>query len=427
MGRREIAVIVVAVTIAAAVYSAVFFYWRPIVLNGRRADVACFYRAGKMVLAGEGSQVYDFQEGRRFDDQLRSQIAGTEKKGSLLPFLYTPPSLLLFAPLAALQYREAEITWFVMNAAVLLLLPIWLGRELRLRSDAVFISILFPALLIPVALALMLGQSSFLILGLLGAVFAALHRGWNATAGVLLALATIKPQLIIAFLMAFVAARNWRLVASFLATGLGLLVASVALVGWRTIIALPGTILAYSHLPLKVGGEVPETMPGVRGLASVLFRSSVERATFLLLVTGLCLGLVWLANRRGTNPSAFALTLVVSLMVGYHSYMYDMVLVVLLLPILSSGIAARGWNWARRTVALGLAALVIAPFLPGEVATMAFYFSLIMLALLVALYNESCREGSLAAHRGSTEDCGGRRFSYGDGSAAHPSLGDARS
>jgi hypothetical protein len=298
---------------------------------------------------------------------------------------------------------------------------------MRLRPEAAFLSILFPALLIPVVLTLMLGQSSLLILGLLGAVFIALYRGCNVAAGVLLALATIKPQIIVPFLLAFIAARNWRLVASFFATSLGLLLVSVGLVGWRAVVTLPATIVAYSHLSMPVGGDQPETMPGLRGLSSVLFRSSGERAIFLLVTTVLCLGLVWLAHRRGTSPSAFALTVVVALMVSYHSYMYDMALLVLLLPILSSEIAVKGWNWTRRTVALGLAALVIVPFLPGGAPTMALYFSLVMLALLFPLYKESRAEESLIAspRHPALGSRVGRSVSYWPGAAQHSSLSGA--
>ncbi len=397
MSRREIAIAAVALTMAAAIYTAVFFYWEPTLLQANNVDFFCFWRAGKMVLTGNGSQVYNFDEERKFDERIAPQIFPLEANPYSLPFLFTPPSLLLFAPLAALPYRQAEVVRFAANVAILLLLPIWLGRKLHLPTNGLIACILFPALLLGVTIALLQGQPSILIAALLGAVFLALDRGRDVTAGILLALAAIKPQLILPMALAFIAARKWKLIASFLATGVGLVLLSSALVGWRALAALPATIISYAHWSRAQDGEVPMHMLGLRGLSVHLFRSASGQTVFLAAGTLACLTIIWFANRRGINASAYGLTLVATIVIAYHCYIHDATLIILLVPLLCSEISAKGWNSNRIAVAVGLVTLLLAPNVPGGLSSMVTCYSLILIALLFPLYKESRQEGSVAA------------------------------
>ncbi len=425
MGRRKIAVIAAAV-LAAAIYSAAFFCWKPVLFHGRTSDTWCFWRAGRMALNGEASQTYNFDEEGRFDDRHAAEVVAPGTEWQFLPFLFTPPSLLLFAPLATLPYRQAEVVWFAVNAALLLFLPIWLGRKLQLSSGGLALSLSFPALLVGVDICLTQGQPSILIAALLGAVFVASRRGLDVTAGMLLALATIKPQLVLPMALAFVAARRWKLIASFLATGGGLLLLSCALVGWRTLLGLPATIVSYSHLPRA---ENLVAMVGLRGLAYHLFRLPRERLAFTVLGTLACLAIVWLASRRGMNAPAYGLTLVATLLVGYHCYIHDMALLAVLVPLLCSEVAAKGWNPNRAAISIGLGALLLPPIFPGDIGVMVTGYSLLLIALLFPLYKESRDEGSLIANpRHPAVGSRTRRpVSYCDDPAEHPSLSDAGS
>jgi Glycosyltransferase family 87 len=418
------AITILGIALAACLYLLTFAYGRQAIFRGNNVDFSCFYRAGEMVLAGEGSRVYDLKLEQEFDDHLRAKIVPPGVKFYSRPFIFTPPSLLLFAPLAMFSYSHAQWAWFLLNAGTLILVPLVLARELDLSTDASFFSILFPVLIIPTVLTLLHGQVSIVIMALLTAVFVALRRGHNLSAGIWLALATIKPQLVLPAVIAFLVARNWKLLASFGSSCCCLIALSFALVGRHAMLTLPANILSYSRLSVEQNGEFATIMTTLRGLVCCFLPPSPERTLFLVVISALCLAIVCLAYRHRAGNSAFALLLVGTLLVGYHSYAHDMVLLIPLFPILCAEVATKGWNWSRGAIALGLTALVLAPFFPGGLAPMTIYYSLVMIGLLVPLYKESCYERSIDTHPGRrlVGYCGWRVVLIGDGPPEHSSL-----
>jgi hypothetical protein len=133
-----------------------------------------------------------------------------------------PTALVLMAPFGVLNYFPALLAWCSVSALALFLAG---RREVNdLRTLAI-------VLVSPAALLCVLsGQSSLLTTAALLAIFACLDAR-PLTAGVLIGLLTVKPQLGILFPFALIASGRWRVFSAAAATALALLLASVAIGG----------------------------------------------------------------------------------------------------------------------------------------------------------------------------------------------------
>ncbi len=164
-------------------------------------------------------------------------------------FLIAPT---IFMPFTQVQLLFTALLWFVTGLSVLLWLRV-VGWKPPLHILAAIVILTLGSL--PVIQAIKLQQLTLLVAALLAGCFAALASGYFVLAGILLALATIKPQLAllpVLWLMAWSFARwheRWRLLAAFSAAILALLAgAQYVLPGWigRFIIGLRN-YHAYTH------------------------------------------------------------------------------------------------------------------------------------------------------------------------------------
>ena len=153
---------------------------------------------------------------------------------------------------------------------LLLALAFWLIRPCMKnlariwQSLPVFVFLVF----YPIALALMQGQDSILLLVLLAAALVALGRGREMTAGMLVALGLFKMQIVIPIALLFLLWRRWRFCGGFaLAAGLVSLV-SLWVVGFaqtaaygRSLLSVGTNAAAADQFPLRVS-----IMANLRGL-----------------------------------------------------------------------------------------------------------------------------------------------------------------
>ena len=179
------------------------------------------YTAGKSILQGHGRQLYDLETQFTIQREFASEVKHRENP---LPFNHPPFEALLFAPLARLPYVTAYIVWAVFNIS--LILGFWYLLRPRLPALHAFLPAL-PLLAMfaffPVAMALMQGQDSILLLFFYGLAFSALAKGRSFVAGLCLGLALFKFQLVLPFVLVLVLRRQWKAVAGFTATAFVLL------------------------------------------------------------------------------------------------------------------------------------------------------------------------------------------------------------
>ena len=209
--------------------------------------------------------------------------------GDIHPFAYPPSALLLLHPLTLLDYDTAKLVWHVLSfAALAIALDGW-KHPLRVLALAAA-----PAFLINVAF----GQNGFWTAAFLAG---ALLRCRTAplTAGILLALATVKPQLGLLVPVLLVALGAWRAIA-FGVAATGLLVGvSLALHGLAPWIAWLDGLQAFA---LETVRQIDHLIPHLASVtaAPLYAGASLETAQMVQLLLGLLMAVAVIrVARRG--------------------------------------------------------------------------------------------------------------------------------
>jgi hypothetical protein len=375
-------------------------------------DFSCFYRAGRMFLAGHGRDIYNLAAERAFDGLLKGQLSAPGKPFYTEPFVFTPPTVLIFAPLAALPYHSADLIWLALNIAILIAVPVFLSKPLGLGTGATCAAILLPSLFLPSIWAIAEGQISIVLLGIFAMLFVSLYRDRHFATGCCIALTAIKPQFTFPALILALAARNWKALRGFAVTSLCLLLVSFYFVGWRATLEFPSTLISYSKLPVSWNGQLgehPVDMPNLRGICYNLFSTPVSREISIALATVLCLLLLLVACRHSEVTGWFPALLITTLLVSYHGYAHDMALLALAVPLLLYSARITGWTATLAVLASAELALLVVPFVwLAERQRAESYFLLLIAALIQAyaliLYDAVRTRGPVCRHSDPQQD-----------------------
>ncbi|MDT8343487.1 MAG: glycosyltransferase family 87 protein [Thermohalobaculum sp.] len=328
-------------------------------------DVSAFWSAARLMLDGMPTAAFDAEA------MARVQANTGVGRGYALQWLYPPALLVLLAPLGMLNFIAAwialmSVSLVAFHAALRRLLPSW--RMITL------LTLLSPATLI-CALA---GQLTMLFAAAALFGFAALMRGHDVRGGVWLALVTLKPQLGLAFPVALIASRSWRLLGIGTAMILLLTLAPLPLVGtdywarWFDAVSVHDDVarhfvrydlyfMTWRHL---------FALAGLGGAAPVLGWGMT-----LAIIAAVALG--W---RRPAAPIDLRAALLLFAMIGAlpFAFLYEVLFaltgsVVLLRAAWSPDGGAAGHAWARPFSAAVFGALWFGPLLPmAEAAPAAF-------------------------------------------------------
>jgi hypothetical protein len=373
-----------------------FFSFRREIATGY-PDFTIFYTAGKSVYEGRGRELYDLETQLALQRSFAPEVKHRE---NALPFNHPPFEALLFVPLAGLPYVAAYIVWAVFN--IVLILGFWILLRPRLPS----LNNLLPGLpllvmfaFFPATMALLQGQDSILLLFLYGLAFWALATGRAYVAGLCLALALFKFQLVLPFVVVLLVRRQWKAVAGFTFTALVLLLVSAAVVGWNGVMAYPGFVLRLNRSPAQAGID-PRDMPNLRGLvAGSLHLGGVPAMLLIIALSIALLALVvrWWSVQPGQKfEFGFSLCLAVTTMISYHLFVHD--LSVLLLPVLLLAelvLAGQIVGRARRLLVASLAVLFLTPvyavlqFWLREMNLMVFVVAMFAAGAAIALTSKS--------------------------------------
>jgi hypothetical protein len=308
--------------------------------NRRGPDFLTHYTAGRMVLTGDARDLYDAPV--QAAAQERAIGAPLDRPS---PFLLPPAAALLFAPFALLPYSAAATLWAVVTVGLMVisLRLLWPLSPLRGRVPSALATLALVGTY-PVGMNLVGGNNAALWLTVyaLGARY--LLTGRAIAVGLVLGFGALKPQLFLAVPVLLLVQRRWRTLGAFTAVS-GLLGAiSLALIGpagaseyvevltsdrYRSEVAIPGAWRMLS-LPAFVRGVVPAVN---------------DLVTVAIVIGGLVL-LGW-AVRRAPLPVAYAATVLVSVAIDPHCFLYDGM--VLAVPIL---LRASGLGWGAPSWAL---------------------------------------------------------------------------
>jgi hypothetical protein len=362
----------------------------PLALSGR-ADFRQFYATGAMIRAGEAKRLYDYATQKEFQDRLVSP------EPTALPFVSPAYHALFFVPLSLLSYRDAYSGFLAVNVITLgvtfALLRTWM-KNLRViypwLPPVMFLTFM------PIIMALIQGQDSILLTGILAGSFVLLTREQNFLGGALAGLGLFKFQITLPIAFVFLVWRRWRFLLGFAASGITVATFSLLLAGveqTKLYIASLASIAGLTRPPSDLA-RYPITLEQMANLHGLLFGTCggwMSRTWLHVATISLSAVLLTWTALRGfcVKPSStlFLLAIPCSVLVGHHTYVHD--LSVLLLPIIvllntfvpSEAVGdPRGWL-INRTAAV----MFVAPVVESFSANHFFLVSLAVLGLLVGV------------------------------------------
>lgn len=166
-------------------------------------------------------------------------------------------------------------------------------------------------------------------------------------AGLFLALALFKFQIVLPLMLVFLVKRRWKAIFCFAAASVILILRSLQITGWGGLTEYPGLLLEQNQEAASELGQLqrvtfPSTMPNLRGLLYTIFANTMQDG-FVIAGVILCslivvLALISMWKRYGETEEEtlnlkFSLSLMAGLLISYHLQIHDLSL--LLLPILS--------------------------------------------------------------------------------------------
>ncbi len=274
------------------------------------------------------------------------------------PYPYPPDYLFAIWPLGWLPYRIAYLVWDIGTLALFL----WAVFGSRVRTPMVWFVLLAPVTILP----LVQGQNGLLTSALIVAGMR-LMRGRPIWGGVLLGLATIKPQLGVLIPFALIAAGYWRTLAAAAITALLLVVVSGLLFGWDIWPAWVETLSGHAaYLDRSVNNYLKPTI-----MANlVLFGVAVPVAHAVQAGVGVVvMAIVCLCFRRGVTDLSIAALQIGTFLAMPYVFRYDM-------PMLANAILlmVRDRSQTRRPVNLIEAGIVVLGLFAPAITTLTTRF-----------------------------------------------------
>jgi hypothetical protein len=248
---------------------------------------------------------------------------------------------------------------------------------------------------LPVAVALIVGQLSILLLALYCACFVSLRRRHDVLAGLILSAALIKFQIALPVALLFLLWRQWRFIAGFLAGGVILTGLSIRIIGLDAFMPYLHSLYfmtraaADDRATQSYFAVLPHQMPNLYGLLLTLADGATWAHPLILALSAALF--LWTVLQRPSLP----LALLTSLLVSYHLFFYDLTLLLLPVPLLADHLlrdsatpqptTAQSTDRRLLVTQISLGALLLAPFIrlfmPGDQTC---WFALPMLALTLS-------------------------------------------
>lgn len=331
------------------------------------SDFSIGYVAGHILAFGDRHRLYDIDYQAAVHRQLLPATAG-----SGLPLLYNhaPHEALLYVPLALLPFATAYYVWIAVCVLALAIAVALLSRISGMRPR--FVALITLAFL-PIIVAFAQGQISVMVLLLYVVAVHAMMRGRAAAAGLSLAVALFKPQLVLPFVVLLALRREFRVLSWFCIGAAGVVAVSLAVIGISGAKDFAQMAQFLEAHPAQAS-IFPQNMENLRGVAVGLGKyvgasaSATKIATIVLsLIT---LGVFGLSARRQSMNTGERFTADDLLWVGaaitataltsYHMYLHDMSLMLIPISIFIAQLRRLPW-WRPRDGIVALVLLFLTP------------------------------------------------------------------
>ncbi len=311
-------------------------------------DFISFWTSGRMLIAG--SNVYDIAA------HVAAQRAFYTLPGEYTAFFYPPTFLPFVWPLGLLPYFPALAAWLaVTGAGWLAALRGWF-RALGMAGPGWLLVLAFP----PVIVTLTHGQTAFLVAALLGGGLLMVEkRPWLA--GVLIGLATMKPQFGLLVPVALLVSGQWRTIAGAGASALALAGLAALAFGpqvwsdWLAVTSAAGSATQSGNIGFA---KMVSLFAGLSLIGVPSGAAFAAQIAMSLAVAGAVAVAGW---RRAFTPGLGALVLAGAPLATPFVLDYDMVLTAVPLAYLYARAQATGFaDWERITIAAAFAAAAFA-------------------------------------------------------------------
>jgi len=320
---------------ALACYAAYFAIWfvRASVLKVEGVfplggDFLVFWSAAKLVLQGDPLAVYDVAVLHKLELATVPLVATTQ---GLLPWFYPPTFLPFVLPFGFLPYGLAVLVFFAVSVGCFL----WVVSRIVPWRQAWLPCVAFPG----IAVVMATGQNALLFAACAGLALTLL-RSRPLAAGMLLALLTVKPQLVLMVPVALVCARAWKTLAAMAATSLVMTALALVVFGPESFAAFLHNA-AFARSAVESGAVHLERMPTLFAMAKMLHGGAI--LAYGLQVIGAIAACAVVAY-AWSRPCAFALQaaalLTASMLASPYLYDYDLAF----LGLAIAWLATYGWR-----------------------------------------------------------------------------------
>lgn len=295
-------------------------------------DFTVYYTAATILRNGLGHQLYDAHV--QYEVQKKS-VGVIATRRSALPYIHPPFEALIFLPLSYVPYPQAFALWDLLNLGALFGVGLLLRKSVSVLGQIPPWEFVVACLaFFPVFICFLQGQDSVLLLLLCGLGFNALRKRSDLLAGCWFALGMFKFQFVIPIVL-LIGIWKWRRAAiGFVGVSVLLVLISVGVAGWGSLLRYPEFTLQIANAP-GLGGVAAEFAPNLRGLAlgwPLHLPRTVGSAVALVSSIVLFVFAAWKGRSRIPQENLelrFSLAVIVSVLVAWQTNMHDLSLLVL--------------------------------------------------------------------------------------------------
>lgn len=358
-------------------------------------DFRAYYTAGLMLRDGVRGSFYELATQLRYQ---QSWVPELQQLAQLMPFPYPAALALPLGVIAGIPPVPGYLAWTTLNAGALIVVVRqvrWtvgpLSAPMRLRASMLLLT------LVPVALTLVQGQVSFVLLLAFLLAWREIKQGREVRAGLWLSLLALRPQLVILPALVLLAKARWSALAG-LAIGLaGIALASLLAVG---VDGLAGNVRLW--LTSATGGEQltvhPQGMFTWRSQVQLLLGTDEPGPALGPWVMGAlaCVTLLaytWSGPWRSSGAFfdlQWATLVAATLFTSPHANLHDVALLVATGSLLARWSIGSARTWVPWLVGLGYTAAQLGPFVAPSIKIQAVVW--VMGALVVLAARERRRQ-----------------------------------
>jgi len=298
-------------------------------------DFSTFYSGAAILRQGLGKQLYDEQTQYKVQQEF---AAGVSIRQGPLPYIHPPFEAVWFTPFTLLSYPTAFVMWDALNLVFLAILFYVLREAVPwLQQVSVALWLLGCLAFFPVFFALLQGQDILVLVLLFGGVYVFLRRDSDLMAGCCLGLGIFRFHLVLPLVLILLYRRRSKVLLGFVATAAVLGLISVAIIGWEGMLSYPSHVLQLEQSMERRQTVIPIRMASLRGLMDNLLLPHVPKLISDIAISIASFALMlfaahnWNPRDRATFDLGFAVCVVVTVLVSYHTLAYDLSL--LLLPV----------------------------------------------------------------------------------------------